>query len=114
MMTRRGTSSTKAELVPAIDYDGLVGRISELLEQSRRGAARAVNRILTATYWQIGRYIVECEQGGKERAGYGEALLARLAVDLTSRHGRGFSERNLRQFRAFYLGSSFPVRRHNS
>jgi DUF1016 N-terminal domain len=103
MTTRRRTSSTRAELVPAIDYDGLVGRISELLEQSRRGAARAVNRILTATYWQIGRYIVECEQGGKERAGYGEALIERLALDLTARYGRGLSERNLEQMRTFFL-----------
>lgn len=104
MMARRKTSVTKAELVPAIDYEGLVERISELLERSQRGAVRAVDRIRTATYWQVGCYIVEYEQGGKERAAYGEALLARLAIDLTARRGRGYSERNLRQFRALYLG----------
>jgi hypothetical protein len=52
----------------ASDYDGLLSGISELLELARRGTARAVNSILTATYWEIGRRIVEYEQGGKVRA----------------------------------------------
>src|SRR4051794_2068340 len=103
MMARRKTSPMKAERGPASDYGGLVERISELLEQSRRGAAGAVNRILTATYWQAGRDIVEYEQGGKDRAEYGVGLLRRLSGDLTAKHGRGFSERNLQQFRFFYL-----------
>lgn len=47
---------------------------------------------------------MEYEQGGRERAGYGQEILARLSSDLTTRHGRGFSERNLRQMRTFYLG----------
>jgi hypothetical protein len=85
-------------------YDGLIGGISELLEHARRAAARSVNSILTATYWEIGRRIVEFEQGGKARAEYGEALLKNLARDLTAKCGRGFSERNLELMRAFYLG----------
>lgn len=85
-------------------YFGLVGDISELLESSRRTASRTLNRLLTATYWEIGRRIVEFEQGGKRRAEYGEQLLKRLALDLKTRHGRGFSKRNLEQMRAFYLG----------
>lgn len=91
-------------LAPAVGYDRLVSDISGLLEQARRGAARAVNAVLTATYWEIGRRIVEHEQGGKARAGYGEELLARLSADLTTKHGRGFSKRNIEQMRAFYLG----------
>jgi predicted nuclease of restriction endonuclease-like (RecB) superfamily len=92
-------------LIPAhSEYDTLLGGIAELLEQARRSAARAVNSILTATYWEVGRRVVEFEQGGQARAEYGEALLERLAQDLTAQHGRGFSERNLRQMRAFYLG----------
>lgn len=93
----------KTELaVAAVEYDGLVGGISELLEQSRRTAARAVNSVLTATYWEIGRRIVEYEQGGKARAEYGEALLQRLAVDLTARHGRGFSRQGLQKMRGLF------------
>lgn len=95
----------KADLaVSADDYAGLVGDISELLEQSRRTAARSVNSILTATYWEIGRRIVEFEQGGEARAEYGTELLKRLAADLTARFGRGFSRPGLQRMRAFYQG----------
>jgi predicted nuclease of restriction endonuclease-like (RecB) superfamily len=85
-------------------YDGLVSSLSQLLETARRSAARAINATLTATYWEFGRRIVEFEQGGKVRAGYGEELLKRLAIDLTAAHGRGFSRQNLQQMRAFFLG----------
>jgi predicted nuclease of restriction endonuclease-like (RecB) superfamily len=88
----------------ADDYAGLVSGIGALLDDARRSAARAVNAVLTAAYWEIGRRIVEHEQGGKARAGYGEAVLTRLAADLTKSHGRGFSARNLRLMRAFHLG----------
>src|SRR5260370_12945737 len=93
------------QLVPApAGYGGLCTGISDLLDQARRMAARTVNSILTATYWEIGRRIVEFEQGGQARAEYGEALLARLASDLTVKHGRGFSRQGLQKMRAFYLG----------
>lgn len=85
-------------------YGTLVSSIGILLEQSRRHAVRAVNSVLTATYWEIGQRIVEFEQGGEARAEYGEKLISRLAADLTSKFGRGFSKRNVEQMRAFYLG----------
>ena len=88
---------------PSEEYGGLIGGIAELLEAARRNAARAVNALMTATYWEIGRRIVEFEQQGKDRAGYGEQLLDQLSADLTSRFGRGFGRRNLFQIRAFYL-----------
>lgn len=78
--------------------------ISELLEESRRTTARTINRILTATYWEIGRRIVEFEQGGEARAEYGTELLKRLSADLTARFRRGFSRVNLQQMRLFALG----------
>ncbi len=59
------------------------------------------NAIMTATYWEIGRRVVEHEQQGKARAEYDEALLERLAVDLTSRYGRGFGVVNLSQMKKF-------------
>lgn len=58
---------------------------------------------MTATYWEIGRRIVEFEQGGRVRADYGEAMLARLSADLASRYGRGFGMVNLSQMKKFYL-----------
>jgi predicted nuclease of restriction endonuclease-like (RecB) superfamily len=80
--------------------------IVELLESARRAAVRSVNALMTASYWEIGRRIVEFEQGGRGRAKYGEALIERLAEDLTHRFGRGFSRQNLQQMRAFY--SAWP------
>jgi predicted nuclease of restriction endonuclease-like (RecB) superfamily len=88
------------------NYSLLFKEVSSLLEASRRAAARSVNAIMTATYWEIGRRIVEHEQGGKARAEYGEALMARLARDLVAEFGRGFSYQNLNRFRQFYL--AFP------
>lgn len=83
-------------------YGGLLSNVSELLEQARRTSARAVNAVMTATYWQVGQRIVEFEQAGEKRAEYGAALLKKLSVDLTFRFGRGFSERNLEQMRLFF------------
>lgn len=83
-------------------YPRLLTGIGALLEESRRAVVRAANCFMTATYWEVGRRILEFEQGGKRRAEYGEELLKRLAGDLTARHGRGFSERNLEQMRRFY------------
>src|SRR6266436_1194701 len=85
------------------EYGGLIGGIAELLEAARRTAARTLTALMTAAYWEIGRRIVEFEQGGEKRAEYGEGLLARLADDLTARFGRGFSRQNLQRFRLFYL-----------
>lgn len=85
------------------DYESVLAGVVELLEEARHRAARAVNALMTATYWEIGRRIVECEQAGVERARYGEQVLARLAADLTERFGRGFGVDNLQRMRAFYL-----------
>ena len=84
-------------------YGDIHSAIVQLLEGARRAAARSVNALMTASYWEIGRRIVEAEQGGRERAEYGEQLIKRLAEDLTTRFGRGFSRQNLWQMRAFYL-----------
>ncbi|MCD2451883.1 PDDEXK nuclease domain-containing protein [Methylicorpusculum oleiharenae] len=86
-----------------IAYGDIHTDIVQLLENARLAAARSVNALMTASYWEIGRRIVEFEQGGEDRAAYGEALTERLALDLTHRFGRGFSVRNLQQMRAFYL-----------
>jgi hypothetical protein len=93
-------------LMKSSDYSGLLSFVIELLENARRTSARTVNAILTATYWDIGRRIVEFEQRGSSRAAYGEQLLQRLASDLTRQFGRGFSHDNLQRMRLFY--TSWP------
>jgi len=89
-------------------YTVLVRDIGGLLAVARRSSARAVNALMTATYWEIGRRLVPFEQRGEIRAGYGQELLKRLSSDLTARLGRGFSERNLEQMRLFYRGWPIP------
>jgi len=88
-------------------YSQLFTRVADLLEQARKHSARSVNAIMAYTYWEIGRRIVEHEQQGKKRATYGEALIERLALDLTEKFGRGFSRSNLWQMREFYL--AWPI-----
>ena len=84
-------------------YEIVLSGVVDLLETARRTAARSVNAVMTAAYWGIGRWIVEYEQGGSERAEYGEKMLQRLSSDLTARFGRGFSVDNLETMRLFYL-----------
>ena len=93
---------TKPVIVPG-DYAGLHDGVVGVVESARRAAARNVNAVMTAAYWEIGRRIVGSEQGGQARAGYGQALIAHLAEDLTRRFGRGFGRANLASMRAFYL-----------
>lgn len=93
----------KTEIIKTEDaYDSILSSVVELLEQSRRLASRSVNATMTATYWEIGRRIVEVEQRGEKRAEYGESLLKKLSVDLTKRFGRGFGVDNLQRMRVFY------------
>ena len=65
------------------NYDNIRTGIVELLKAARSAAARNVNSIMTAAYWEIGRRIVILEQGGEHRAEYGEQLIEQLAGDLT-------------------------------
>jgi predicted nuclease of restriction endonuclease-like (RecB) superfamily len=84
-------------------YETILREVAGLLESARRASIRATNTIMTATYWEIGRRIVEFEQGGSGKADYGKQLVENLSRDLTARFGRGFGRSNLFQMRAFYL-----------
>lgn len=88
-------------------YTTLITRLAEIIHSARATAVRQINKAHVLAYYEIGREIVEFEQKGKARAGYGEELIKRLSKDMTAKFGRGFSERNLRNIRAFYL--SFPI-----
>ena len=100
-------SGSRILTVRSRDYDTMLDRVVRLIDEARRASARSVNAIMSATYWSIGRHIVEFELKGKKRAEYGEELLERVSVDLTSRFGRGFSRPNLQQMRQFY--QAFPI-----
>ena len=90
------------------DYEAVFADVAFLLEAARRAAARSVNAVMTAAYWQIGRRLVEVEQQGQGRADYGARLIERLSQDLTARFGRGFGQRNLEQMRLFYRTWQIP------
>lgn len=77
--------------------------IKEILVKARRNTYRTINFEMVTAYWNIGRLIVEEEQKGKRRAGYGEYLLRKLSQHLLKEFGRGYTEANLRNFRQFYL-----------
>src|ERR1039458_5991889 len=93
---------TKMATIPE-NYNKIRAGIVELLKTARSSAARNVNTLMTATYWEIGRRTVQSEQAGAKRAEYGELLIKRLAKDLSASFGRGFGSRNLAQMRSFYL-----------
>jgi hypothetical protein len=76
--------------------------VKQILEEAREKAYSAVNFAMVQAYWNIGRIIVEEEQRGKAKAGYGEYLLRELSERLTKDFGRGFDPSNLRYMRLFY------------
>ena len=96
-------------LTASPSYRNLLKQISDTYTQGRMRAVRAVNTQLTETYWQVGRHIVEFEQGGNNKAEYGKSLISTLARDLSLRHGRGFSRSNVVYMRLFY--QCFPEAR---
>ncbi len=92
---------------PARSAEPLYQEIRAVLESARAGAYRAVNAAMVQAYWNVGRLIVEHEQGGAKRAAYGEAVLDDLSRWLTADFGKGFTATNLRHMRAFYV--AFPI-----
>jgi predicted nuclease of restriction endonuclease-like (RecB) superfamily len=85
----------------------LLAEIEAIIAASKEKAIRSVDFERVLMYWQIGRKIFEEEQEGKERAGYGEALIKSLAQTLEPTYGSSFSFRQLNLFRQFYR--SFPI-----
>ena len=86
-----------------LSRNDLIEKISELLKNARNKVVSVVNQTIVLTYFEIGRMIVEEEQKGKERANYGQQLLAEISQRLTSEFGKGFSKRNVEQMRQFYM-----------
>ena len=87
-------------------YQKLIDNITTLWGEAKSKAITAINTELLDANWQTGKYIVEYEQGGKQRAEYGKRLLVNLAKDLTARNRKGFNRTNLTYMRKLYL--AFP------
>ncbi len=91
-----------------ISNNSLFENIRSLLLSSRQNVLRYVNTTMVHTYYEIGRMIVEDEQRGNKRAGYGEKVLHDLSNKLTNEFGKGYTERSLELFRQFFLSYSIP------
>lgn len=89
-------------------FEPLYTDIRAVLLEARKRTYKAVNAAMIDSYWQIGRMIVEKEQGGKDRAAYGKQILAYLSKRLTAEFGEGFNQTNLKYMRLVY--QSFSIR----
>lgn len=90
-----------------IHLELLVNDIITIHTQARLQVARLVNDSLTQANWEVGKRIVEDEQGGKATAEYGKKTLNLLSKELTQQLGRGYSKSNLFNMRNFYL--KYPI-----
>jgi hypothetical protein len=93
----------KRKIKPASKVLPVYERICHILESAKTSVAQSVNTMPVISYWMIGREIVEEEQKGQKRAGYGKELLQSLSERLTSDFGSGFSVHNLKFIRQFYM-----------
>ena len=96
-----------ADLTKNIDYQKLIERIGNTYQSAKSKIISAVNTEMLHAYWQIGKDIIEFEQGGKLKAEYGKQLLENLAKDLSLRYGQGFSRSNLNYMRLLY--NKYPI-----
>ncbi len=97
-----GKVKEKTPNTPDLDDAALFGRIVDILEEARSHVTTTVNSAMVVAYWLIGREIVEEEQKGQKRAGYGKAVIEDLSRRLTRRYGRGYSTVSLWNMRKFY------------
>ena len=108
----RKKASAAAKPAEVRREDALFARIVDIIESARGHVVRSVNTAMVQAYWLIGREIVEVEQDGAKRAGYGDDVIERLSQRLVTRLGEGFGARTLRRIRSFYLtypaGSALP------
>ena len=91
------------ELVKNSGFEKMISDIEALVNTSKNELATSINKVMTVTYWSIGKYIVEFEQDGNAKAEYGKNLLSTISKELTLRLGKGYSRPNLNNMRKFYL-----------
>lgn len=95
------------ELRKRIEYQQLIEKIGNTYELAKSKIISAVNTEMLYAYWEIGKDVIEFEQGGKLKAEYGKQLLENLSKDLSLRHGKGFSRSNLNYMRLLY--NKYPI-----
>ena len=100
-------SETKLQVVQSTDdqmaFTSLLSDIKTIVKEARSAAYAGINAVQMDQNWKIGKRIVEEEQGGRIRAEYGKRTIAELSAQLCAEFGEGYSERNLWEFRKFYI-----------
>lgn len=82
---------------------GFIDEVKRIIENGLNMAYDTTSKVMIITYWNVGKQIVSQEQNGKQRAEYGKQIIALLSEELTKTYGEGYTDRNLRNYRAFYL-----------
>ena len=108
MAAKKKTAVTKRGPVPTA-LGPLIAEVRSLIQSARHAAASTVNTLQVRTNFEIGRRIVEYEQKGEQRAGYGQELLKALSARLTAEFGQGFSVSNLQLMRKFFIEYKFRI-----
>ncbi len=84
------------------DIEKLVKDSIELIDYARATVSKQVNITQIMSYYTLGKWIVDCQQKGQERAQYGKQVIKTLSEKLTEQYGKGFSASNLEKARKFY------------
>ena len=90
------------EVIEEKEINELYRDVKKLIEKSRNKVYKTVNTEMVNLYWNIGKMIIE-KQGGKRRAKYGDNLIENISIKLTNEYGKGFSTKNLKRMRKFYV-----------
>ena len=107
MAELKDTKETTAVSKPDPEYEKLLSNVGDALSRGRQRVASFVGAQTVATYWEIGKYIVEYEQNGHEKAEYGSSTLKQISHDLTERFGSGFGMSNVNKMRKIYI--EYPI-----
>ncbi len=99
-------SEVDGQMITADSFPQLLADIRAIIVEARRSVYAGINAIQIDHNWNIGRRIVEEEQGGKLRAEYGKRTIAKLSAHLCAEFGEGYSERYIWEFRRSYV--TFP------
>ena len=102
----RNSTAKKSTSLAKAKPDGLgslIAEVRQLIQSARRGVSSVIDTFQVMTNFEIGRRIVEHEQQGAKRAGYGQEMLKSLSARLTEEFGRGFSVSNLQAMRRFFI-----------
>ena len=83
--------------------DTLCRNSIELIRYARKYASNQINYTQLMTYYGLGYWIVEEQQSGEQRAGYGKKVIQTLSDALNAEFGKGFSVDTLENARKFYL-----------